>query len=102
MKASGATRYLSQEWIVLFLAATLFLRGLGLPRRLHVQGGLRGFVSAVSKSQDFQLGNLIAMVRAVSVLGILAVGMGIVIIGRGIDLGGRRHAACRSPGICRC
>jgi ribose transport system permease protein len=38
---------------------------------------LRGFLDA---------GNLVAIVRSVSVLGILAVGMALVIIGRGIDL----------------
>jgi ribose transport system permease protein len=59
---------LSQEVIVFLLAAALFI----------VAGAtLNGFL---------QTGNLIAMVRSVSVLGILAVGMGIVIIGRGIDL----------------
>lgn len=31
-------------------------------------------------------GNLIAIIRSVSVLGILAIGMGLVVIGRGIDL----------------
>lgn len=48
--------------IVLFVAAAL---------------GLKGFLSA---------DNLISIVRSVSVLGILAVGMAIVVIGRGIDL----------------
>lgn len=32
------------------------------------------------------LGNLLAMARSVSILGILALGMGIVVIGRGLDL----------------
>src|SRR5271169_5683424 len=31
-------------------------------------------------------GNLIALVRSVSILGILGLGMGLVVIGRGIDL----------------
>src|SRR6185312_15071215 len=66
--------HLTQEVIVFLLAATLFLAAaIFLP----------GFVF---REGAFQTGNLIAMVRAVSVLGILAVGMGIVIIGRGIDL----------------
>src|SRR5689334_5782953 len=47
---------------MLFVAASLFLPGF------------------------FATDNLVAIVRSVSVLGILAVGMGIVIIGRGIDL----------------
>ena len=58
----------SQERIVLALAVLLFVAAaLGLP----------GFLA---------VNNLIAIVRSVSVLGILAVGMAIVIIGRGIDL----------------
>src|SRR3954464_1822901 len=66
--------HLTQEVIVLLLAATLFLAAaIFLPGFMFRDGA-------------FQAGNLIAMVRAVSVLGILAVGMGIVIIGRGIDL----------------
>jgi ribose transport system permease protein len=48
--------------VVLFIAAAIFLRGFTDPK------------------------NLISIVRSVSVLGILAVGMAIVIIGRGIDL----------------
>ena len=59
---------LSQERIVLALAILLFvIAALTLP----------GFVAP---------DNLISIVRSVSVLGILAVGMAIVIIGRGIDL----------------
>ena len=58
----------SQEWIVLSVAILLFL----------------GFSSLVS---GFLIpGNLIALVRSVSVLGVLAIGMGLVVIGRGIDL----------------
>lgn len=58
----------SQERIVLALAVGLFaLSALALP----------GFLDP---------SNLIAVVRSVSVLGLLAVGMAIVIIGRGIDL----------------
>src|SRR5215471_19319892 len=59
---------MSQERIVLALAVLLFLAAaLALPGFLAVD-------------------NLVAIVRSVSVLGILAVGMAIVIIGRGIDL----------------
>jgi ribose transport system permease protein len=59
---------LSQERIVFVLAVVLFIAAaLGLP----------GFMAA---------NNLISIVRSVSVLGILAVGMAIVVIGRGIDL----------------
>lgn len=58
----------SQERIVLALSVVLFaVAGLTLP----------GFLA---------LDNLIAIVHSVSVLGLLAVGMAIVIIGRGIDL----------------
>lgn len=57
-----------QERIVLAIAAMLFLAAaLFLP----------GFLAA---------SNLIAIIRSVSVLGVLAAGMAIVIIGRGIDL----------------
>jgi ribose transport system permease protein len=68
MKTNRLFGNLSQETIVFFLAATLFVAA---------SVGLPGFLQA---------DNLIAIVRSVSVLGVLAVGMGIVIIGRGIDL----------------
>ena len=59
---------LNQERIVLVLAIALFIiSSFALP----------GFVAP---------DNLVAIVRSVSVLGILALGMGVVIIGRGIDL----------------
>lgn len=59
---------INQERIVLVLAVLLFTAAaIGLP----------GFLAP---------DNLIAIVRSVSVLGILAFGMAIVIIGRGIDL----------------
>ncbi len=58
----------SQERIVLALAILLF------------------GVSAVTLNGFLDTNNLIAIVRSVSVLGILAVGMAVVIIGRGIDL----------------
>jgi ribose transport system permease protein len=57
-----------QEHIVLALAVLLFI------------------VSSLTLRGFFVADNLIAIVRSVSVLGILAVGMAIVIIGRGIDL----------------
>ncbi|WP_442582023.1 ABC transporter permease [Mesorhizobium sp. ASY16-5R] len=62
------SRQLSQEGIVLATAALIFLAaGIFLP----------GFLNP---------DNLVSIVRSVSVLGILALGMAIVIIGRGIDL----------------
>jgi ribose transport system permease protein len=69
MTSSAKTPWVwSQERIVLALAVLLFL------------------VSAVTLRGFLDPYNLIAIVRSVSVLGILAVGMAIVIIGRGIDL----------------
>ena len=65
--ASRAPR-IDQELIVLVLSILLFT-GFAL--------GLNGF---------FTSGNLMNLVRNVSVLGILGVGMAIVVIGRGIDL----------------
>ena len=62
------TDWFSQERIVFLLAAILFL------------------VASISLKGFFTPDNLVAIVRSVSVLGILAVGMAIVIIGRGIDL----------------
>ena len=62
------TDWLSQERIVFLLAAILFL------------------VASISLKGFFAPDNLVAIVRSVSVLGILALGMAIVIIGRGIDL----------------
>ena len=59
---------LSQEHIVLAIAVLIFaIASIGLP----------GF---------FTPDNIVAIIRSVSVLGILALGMAIVIIGRGIDL----------------
>jgi ribose transport system permease protein len=61
-------RAMNQERIVLLTAVIVFIAAsIGLP----------GF---------FQPDNLVSIVRSVSVLGILALGMAIVIIGRGIDL----------------
>src|SRR5215472_8773964 len=59
---------MSQERIVLALAVLLFLG------------------SAIALPGFLAVDNLVAIVRSVSVLGILAVGMAVVIIGRGIDL----------------
>ncbi|HCL3953205.1 TPA: ABC transporter permease [Pseudomonas aeruginosa] len=67
MKTSERPRF-TQERIVLALVVALFaLSSIALP----------GFLAA---------DNLIAIVRSISVLGILALGMAIVVIGRGIDL----------------
>jgi ribose transport system permease protein len=59
---------LNQERIVFIIAALIFIAA---------SVGLPGFLRSA---------NLILIVRSISVLGILAIGMGIVIIGRGIDL----------------
>ena len=68
MAIAGIEANWSQERIVLALAVLLFVAsGAALP----------GFLDTA---------NLISIVRSVSVLGLLAVGMAIVIIGRGIDL----------------
>ena len=68
MPAEAKAQMWSQERIVLGLAILLFLVSAVL---------LRGFLDP---------NNLISIVRSVAVLGILAAGMAIVIIGRGIDL----------------
>ncbi len=68
MRGLISRRSLTQERIVLVLAVVLFVAA---------SLTLRGFLST---------GNLVAIVRSVSVLGILAVGMAVVVIGRGIDL----------------
>ncbi len=59
---------LTQEGIVATLALVLFV-AFALT--------LRNFLTA---------GNLVALVRSVSILGILGLGMGLVVISRGIDL----------------
>ena len=61
-------RNLNQERIVLVVAIAVFVAAMV---------GLPGFLTA---------DNLIAIVRSIAVLGILAFGMSVVIIGRGIDL----------------
>lgn len=58
----------NQERIVLIITVLIFIAA---------SVGLEGFLRPA---------NLIAIIRSVSVLGVLALGMGIVIIGRGIDL----------------
>ncbi len=64
----GFFRAFNQEHIVVAICVVLFAAAaLGLP----------GFLTAA---------NLIAIVRSIAVLGILALGMAVVIIGRGIDL----------------
>jgi ribose transport system permease protein len=68
MRGLISRRSLTQERIVLVLAVVLFVAA---------SLTLRGFLTT---------GNLVAIVRSVSVLGILAVGMAVVVIGRGIDL----------------
>ena len=68
MLVSKKSQIWSQENIILALAIFLFL------------------LSAVTLRGFLDPNNLIAIVRSVSVLGILAIGMAIVIIGRGIDL----------------
>src|SRR5689334_393303 len=60
--------WLSQERIVLLLAALLFV------------------LASISLKGFYTPDNLVSIVRSVSVLGILTVGMAVVVIGRGIDL----------------
>jgi ribose transport system permease protein len=59
---------LSQEGVVFALAALLFV-GFSI--------GLDSFLTP---------GNVLSLVRSVSILGILSLGMGLVVVGRGIDL----------------
>ncbi len=61
-------RHVTQEVIVLGMTVVLFI---------VLSIALRGFAST---------GNLLSLVRSVSVLGVLAVGMAVVVIGRGLDL----------------
>jgi ribose transport system permease protein len=68
MKGWLSIRELSQERIVLMLAIAVFAAAAAT---------LDGFLA---------VDNLVQIVRSVSVLGILAVGMAVVVIGRGIDL----------------
>lgn len=67
-RSRGFLKSLTQERIVLILSVVLFV-GFAFV--------LEGFRTPA---------NLIAIVRSISVLGILAIGMGLVVIGRGIDL----------------
>ncbi|MGE3829651.1 MAG: ABC transporter permease [Parvibaculaceae bacterium] len=60
--------HISQEGVVFTLALLLFI----------------GF--SLTLTNFLTPGNLIALVRSVSILGILGLGMGLVVIGRGIDL----------------
>ncbi len=59
---------LTQEGVVLALAVAMCV------------------VFAVALPNFLTTGNLIALVRSVSILGILGLGMGLVVIARGIDL----------------
>jgi len=68
MRELLSIRHMSQERIVFALAVVLFL------------------ASALTLKGFLAVDNLVAILRSVSVLGILAVGMAVVIIGRGIDL----------------
>lgn len=68
MKTGTRSETFSQERIVFLFAVVLFA------------------AYAVTLDGFLAVDNLVAIVRSVSVLGILAVGMGIVVIGRGIDL----------------
>lgn len=65
---SGFGRRITQEQIVLFITILLLL-AFGL--------SLRGFAS---------IANLLNLVRSISILGILGLGMGLIVISRGIDL----------------
>jgi ribose transport system permease protein len=59
---------LTQEGVVFLLAVTLFA------------------LFAIVLDRFLTTGNLVALVRSVAILGILGLGMGVVVIGRGIDL----------------
>lgn len=59
---------LTQEGVVFLLAVLLFV------------------VFALTLDRFLTAGNLVALVRSVAILGILGLGMGLVVIGRGIDL----------------
>jgi ribose transport system permease protein len=59
---------LTQEGVVFLLAVVLFV------------------VFALTLDKFLTAGNLVALVRSVAILGILGLGMGLVVIGRGIDL----------------
>lgn len=59
---------LTQEGVVFLLAVVLFV------------------LFSITLDRFLSAGNLIALVRSVAILGILGLGMGLVVIGRGIDL----------------
>src|SRR4029453_7920442 len=59
---------ITQEGVVFALALGLFI------------------AFALTLNNFLTTGNLIALVRSVAILGILGLGMGLVVIGRGIDL----------------
>jgi ribose transport system permease protein len=66
--------------------AMTFLRNLNQERIVFVVAVLIFGAAVVALPGFFTAANLIAVVRSVAVLGILALGMSVVIIGRGIDL----------------
>ncbi|MCB8882553.1 ABC transporter permease [Acidisoma cellulosilytica] len=68
MKIAARRAKLTQEGIVFALAVVLFVA---------FAVSLHGFVTS---------GNIVALIRSVSILGMLGLGMGLVVIGRGIDL----------------
>lgn len=59
---------LTQEGVVFLLAVILFV------------------IFALTLDKFLTAGNLVALIRSVAILGILGLGMGLVVIGRGIDL----------------
>ncbi len=67
-------------------AARTYLSGFNQARIVFVVTLLIFAAAALGLPNFFSADNLIAIVRSVSVLGILALGMSVVIIGRGIDL----------------
>jgi ribose transport system permease protein len=68
MRTAVGRAKLTQEGIVFVLASVLFI---------VFAASLHGFMTS---------GNIVALIRSVSILGMLGLGMGLVVIGRGIDL----------------
>lgn len=66
--SGGAKIQFTQERIVIIITVLLFV------------------VFSVSLNGFFTIGNVLTLLRSVSVLGMLGLGMGLVIIGRGLDL----------------
>jgi ribose transport system permease protein len=83
VKPRARDSFLTQEVIVLLVTAGLFVVfGLTLP----------GFAS---------LGNLLTMGNSVAILGILSLGMGVVVIGRGLDLSQITTMAVSASIVCQ-